>query len=299
MKILVFVKEVSDTKIPFAYDDATGGVRKEWNKPRLNPADRSAIHMALGIKEGFPETHITLVHLGAASGERWIREGLTLGCDEGMRVWEEGLDGIGVPGKVLIFARIARILKYDLILTGACSQDTGNAQVGILLASHLQLPCISSALQMDVDGQGKAMFVTRKLSMGYRQRVESPLPLVVTVEPRDDQSRYAPLPALLDALEKSIPSVDLAEIGISARAIVQEDDLFVFGPLQFPKPRLKCIAAPDSSLPAFDRIQRLVEGTIKSREGRLVQGQEDAVVEELFQTLLKGGWLGHLKKGYS
>jgi hypothetical protein len=44
------------------------------------------------------------------------------------------------------------------------------------------------------------------------------------------------------------------------------------------------------------RIRKLVEGTVKTREGRLVSGSEDQVVEELFGTLLKEGWLDHLRK---
>ncbi len=297
MRILVFIKEIQDIRVPLAYDDTTRRVKTDWNVPRLNPADSAAIDMALGIKENSRETHITLIHLGPDSKERWIREGLALGCDEGIRVWEEGLDEIGTRGKVLIFARMAKILSYDLILTGASSQDTGNTQVGILLASHLQVPCISSAVGTEVDGEGKVMLVTRKLSMGYQQRVKSPLPLVLTVEAREDQSRYAPLSPLLEATEKQIPCADLAEIGISAGLVLQEDSHLIFGPLQIPRPRLKFIAAPDSSLPGFERIQRLVEGIITGREGRLVRGAEDSVVEELFQTLLKGGWLNHLRKG--
>jgi hypothetical protein len=43
------------------------------------------------------------------------------------------------------------------------------------------------------------------------------------------------------------------------------------------------------------RIRKLVEGTVGTREGRLVSGSEDQVIEELFEALLKEGWLDHLK----
>ena len=63
---------------------------------------------ALRVKEGRPETRITLVHLGPVSGERIIRECLCLGCDEGLRVWDEDLDELECGAKALIFSRIAR-----------------------------------------------------------------------------------------------------------------------------------------------------------------------------------------------
>jgi hypothetical protein len=36
---------------------------------------------------------------------------------------------------------------------------------------------------------------------------------------------------------------------------------------------------------------------LEKRLGRVVRGNEDAVAEELFQTLLQGGFLQHIKKG--
>ena len=44
------------------------------------------------------------------------------------------------------------------------------------------------------------------------------------------------------------------------------------------------------------RIRKLIEGTVSTREGKVVSGEDDVVVEELFQALLRDGWLGHLAK---
>jgi hypothetical protein len=44
------------------------------------------------------------------------------------------------------------------------------------------------------------------------------------------------------------------------------------------------------------RIKKLVEGAVRTREGKVVAGPEDQVVEELFTTLLKDGWLEHAKQ---
>jgi electron transfer flavoprotein beta subunit len=305
MKILVFIKEVPDVRVPVECNETTGRLKRDWGISMLNPSDRTALEAALKIKADISTSRITLIHLGPppgssisgqATGERFIREGIALGCDEGLCVWEEGLDEIHSAAKALIFARVAKILDFDLILTGTISQDTGSGQIGVLIASRLQIPCISSVTELDVRVKERTVVATRRLSQGYHEYVESSLPVLAAMETLPETCSYASLPTLLDATEKEIPCLDLAEIGISREMVQQTDSRLVFGPLRFPKSRLRSIAAPDSSLPAFDRITSLIAGTIRMREGKVVRDEEDQVVEALLRTLLKGGWLSHLRK---
>ena len=225
MKILVFIKEVPDIRIPVEYDEPARKVRPDWNVWILNPADRSAIEMALKIKEADKDTEITLVHLGPAGGERWIREGLAMGCDKGVRIFDEGLDQIGPRGKALIFSRIARILGFDLIMTGTRSQDTGNGQVGVLIASDLGVPYAGSVVGLEMGVRERAAVVTRRLAQGYHERIETPFPLVAAMEAYEESSRSAALPALLDATEKEIERLDLAAIGIPQALIRQKESI--------------------------------------------------------------------------
>ncbi|HUJ69051.1 MAG TPA: hypothetical protein VLW86_05985 [Syntrophorhabdales bacterium] len=296
MNILVFIKQVEDIRVPVACDAATGTVKAEWNVPVLNPDDGAAIEAALELKAGLPESRITLINLGPPCSEGMIRDGLALGCDEGLRVWDNDLEDLHAPAKAVILARVARTMPFDLILAGAGSQDTASAQLGLLLASSLGVPCITHATELRRAGVG-AVAVDRRLARGFRQEVRAATPLVVTMVTsfNEGPGRYASLPALLEETTREIPCVDLADIGIPAQWVRQTESLLSFGPLGFPKARRKFIAAPDSSLPAYERREKLREGSIKRREGRIVKGGEDAVVEELFQALLQGGWLSHLR----
>ncbi len=296
MNILVFIKQVEDIRVPVACDASTGRVKEEWNVPVLNPEDGAAIEAALELKARLPETHITLVHLGPRSAEKVIRDGLALGCDEGVRVWEDDLEALHAPAKALILARVARTLPFDLILAGERSQDTASAQLGLLLAASLRLPCITHATSLRRAGDG-TVAAFRRLSGGYQQQVESPTPLVVTVSASglEGPDRYASLPAVLSEATREIPCLDLSDIGIPSQWVRQRECLLSFGPLHFPAARPRFIAAPDSSLPAFERREKLREGSIRRRAGRVAKGVEEAVVEELFQALLQGGWLDHLR----
>jgi electron transfer flavoprotein beta subunit len=295
LKILVFIKVTVDTKVPLEYSYNTGRLLSDWNVTQLNTPDRKAIDTALKIKKAFPDTHITLIHLGPPSSARWISEGLALGADDGLRIWEEDIEGCSVNAKAFIFSRTAQILGFDLILTGNKSEDTMNGQLGTLLASYLDLPVINSVTDITVK-QKKKIIAVKNLAKGYRERIECPLPLVITTDASDSPEHYASFAALLESYEKEIPCWDLAQIGVPIQSIREKNALMTVESLRPPMPRLKIIPAPDSTLPAFERIKQLIEGTIKPREGKIVKKDEDSMVEALFQTLRKEGWLDHLKK---
>jgi electron transfer flavoprotein alpha/beta subunit len=277
LKILVFIKVVVDTNVPLEYSYNTGRLLSDWNITQLNPPDRKAIDTALKIKREFPDTHITLIHLGPTPEEQWA------------------LEGCSVNAKALIFARASEILGFDLILAGNKSEDTMSGQLGTVLASYLNLPVINSVTDITVK-QKKKIIALKNLSKGYREKIECPLPLVITTDVSDSPENYAAFADLLNACEKKIPCWDLAQIGIPIQSIHEKNALMTLESLRFPKPRLKTIPAPDSTLPAFERIKQLIEGTVKPREGKIVKKDDVSIVEELFQTFRTEGWLDHLKK---
>lgn len=297
MKIIVFVKAVPDTRIPLEYDETSRRLRSEGFVMQWNSRDRAALEIALGIKDILPETHITLVHIGPLSGERWIREGLALGSDAGMRIWEDGIKEVSAAGKAFIFSHVAEILGFDLIMAGDESEDTGSGQVGAVMACRLGLPCIPSVISLAWDGNNRSIIARKCLSRGYEESIRCGFPVVVTVGDHPFVERYPAVPSLLEALMKEIPCWDLARIGIPIEALKRNERMLTSTPLRFPRPRVRSITSPNSSLPAFDRILKLLEGSVQHRGGKLVRGDEDALAEELFRTLRDEGWLDHLRNG--
>jgi electron transfer flavoprotein beta subunit len=294
LRILIFIKGVYDTKVPLEYEESTGSLKTDRNVEMLNPSDRKAIDCALEIRESSPENHIVVVHVGPSSTERFLREGLALGCDEALRVWDDDLSDLQTQGKAVILSRLARIYSADLILAGSKSQDRGTGQLGSLVAAILHVPCITAATSLQIAKQNRVI-ATKQLSDGSVQHIESLAPLVVTMEGSTEAHKSAPFPVFLDATEREIPCLGLAEIGISESAIRQADSLLSFGPFCPPASRLKYVTAPDSALPAYERRRQLLEGSIKKRLGKTVKAEEDQVVEALFRTLLDGGWLSKLR----
>jgi electron transfer flavoprotein beta subunit len=297
LKIIVLIKSVLDTRIPLECIEETGRLKEDWNVPMLNPDDGMAIAQALKIKKDMPDAHIAVVHWGPHSGEKLIQNALALGCDEGLRIWDEDLE-LHTRGKALVFARVATILGFDLLFSGTKSLDAGSAQLSMLLASALQVPCITRVSGID-DISAETITATRRLERGYQEQVESARPLVVAMEAHEfdeELPAQASFPAIAQAAEKAIPCFGLPEIGIPRETIQQAESRLTFGPLRLPAPRLQFLQPPDSSLPAFERRRQMGEVSMPKRQAKIVRGNEDTVVEELFQALLQGGFLQHLKK---
>jgi electron transfer flavoprotein beta subunit len=295
LKIIVLIKSVLDTKIPLEYIEETGRLKENWNVPTLNPDDGMAVAQALKIKKDMAGAHITIVHWGPPSGNRFIRNALALGCDEGLRIWDESLEELHTGGKALVFARAATILGFDLLFTGTKSLDTGSAQLGMLLASALQVPCITRVSGIDAI-RTESITATRKLERGYQEQVESPRPLVIAMEADEELQAYTSFPAIAHAEERAIPCLGLPEFGIPREVVRKAESRLKFGPLRLPAPRLQFIQPPDSSLPAFERRRQIGEGSLQKRQGKIVRSNEDEVVENLFQSLLQGGFLRHLRR---
>ncbi len=295
MKILVLIKSVPDTRIPLECVADTGRLKPDWNVTILDPNDAMSVSEAVRIRKEIAGAHITVVHLGPPSGERFLRDALALGCDEGLRIWDEELEDLHTGGKLLILARVAEIVGFDILFTGSKSRDTGSSQLGVLLASSLRVPCINRVVRMDAILPG-AITATRKLDRGYQELVEATQPLVVSVEADDEEASAAPFPAVVLAAGKVIPCFDMSRIGIPLHAVRQAESRLKFGPLRLPEPRLRFIQPPDSSLPAFERRCQIGEDAGEKRTGKIVRGDEDAVVEALFQALQRGSFLEHLRK---
>ncbi len=311
MKLLVFVEVGADVRIPPQSDPRSGRVRGEWLVRELDPAGTRALNLALAVKTAQPGVDVTVVHLGPAANEPWLRWVLARGCDRAARVWDEEAARARVAGKSLILAAAAQATGFDLLLCGAQGVLAASGQLGVLLAEHLGVRCVTQVVDIapqvgaaEAPGATSAgrVELTRALEGGFRERVEAQLPVVATVAAGAPAggavtSPDVPAAALLAAREAEVPVWDLADLGVPFDRIRQADEALRASEPRPLRPRLHPLPAPDPSLPAFDRILRLIEGVVQRRAGRVVRKPAEEIVEEVFQTLRDDGWLDHLRPG--
>jgi electron transfer flavoprotein beta subunit len=286
VKVVVCLKEVIETG-ELAFGQISEALQEKGFIHKPNPVDRLALAEAIALKETDSSVDITVVSIGPAGVEGYLREGLALGADRAWRVWEDGLASLSPYQKAMLLARAVALLGPALVLTGARSSDSSSGQVGPFLAARLGLPCICRVTGFRREGDGKGLSVTRNLSRGIREKVRVALPAVLTIEGSERKLPYASLEAMLHSQEAAITCLSPADLGVSP-AELKNDPTRIIG-LSFPRPRVKRLPAPDSSLPAFHRILALLQGGIARRRGEMLRGSPDELVIQLFDLLVAEG----------
>jgi electron transfer flavoprotein beta subunit len=303
MKVLVLLEVGADVRVSPDLDPRSGRLRTDWLVRELDPASACALDVALELKAEGLDVEVTAVHLGPAGNEHWLRLALQRGADDAIRVWSEELGGAGAAGKAVVLAAAAQAAGFDLVLAGATGVLEGSGQLGVLVAERLGVPCVTQAVAVDVAAlpEEGCTEIVRGLDRGFRERVAARLPLVATVaagpSPREEAPASPSAGARLRAQAREIPVWDLADLGVPLAQVRQAGDALRPGPPRPARPRLHGVAAPDSSLPAFERILKLVEGSVQRREGRVVRPSDDETAEAIFDVLRVEGWLDHLRPG--
>lgn|GEM_PF-5160595 len=291
MKILVFVKAVRDTKVTLEYDQKLSDLRRSGSLFDINPADLTGISQALAIKSEIPGLHITAIHLGPEEGDRWIREALSYGFDDGIRVWDEAAGKVNAPAKALVFSRIAELLGFDLIFTGDTSLDTASGQTGILIAERFGIPCISSVVSVSMKPDQRTLLLKRILARGYEEQVECLPPAVITTRGTASAPVVFSFDSLFNAATEPINCWDFAKIGLPRAAVTELNSLLEYGKIREVAPRLIPIEVPDSNLSSFERVSRLLGATMGKREGKVIKTDDDHAADEIFKLLLECGVL--------
>jgi len=317
MRVLVLLEVGADVRLAPPRDPRSGRVRTEWLVREIDPGSARALDLALWVKSIRSDVQVTALHLGLPGSEPWLRQALARGADRAIRIWDDELSALGgeagvhVRAKAVIIAAAAQAAEFALILSGAAGVVNAGSQLGVLLAAQLGVPCVTQVVDLAVSGLGDAegpstseevaglLRLTRALDRGFSERVEAPLPLVATVSAAQPGAEAAPpavaVSALLAAQAGELVTWDLADLGVPLDDVRRAEQLLRYDRPRPAHPRLRPIAAPDPSLPAFERILRLIEGTVKRREGRVVRLPAEAMVEELLNSLRDEGWLDHLR----
>ena len=253
------------------------------------------------LKAASPNAEITVVRLGPSGDEPWLRQTLARGCDRALRIWDDEAVTAGTAGKAVILAAAAKALGFDLALAGAAGVVDAGGQLGVLVAEHLGVPCATEAVDVTLADGAERAEITRGLDRGFRERIEVVTPAMVTVSSDAAASAsvpppYVPVAALLAAHDRQIPVWDLADLGVPLEQVRRADRSLECGPPRPRRPRVHPLGPPDQSLPAFERILKLIQGSVQRREGRVVRQPPEGIVDEVFKTLRDEGWLDHLRR---
>jgi len=189
MNIFVCIKQVPATS-RVHIDEATGALRREGARSKMNPYDLYALETALRLREA-GGGRIVAGTMGPPQAEAVVREALMMGADEGCLFSDRRLSGADVLATSYTLAQAIRTVgDFDLILCGKQTTDGDTAQVGPAIAEHLSIPHAAWVSRIErVDGGVSA----RQQLQSAVETVFMPFPCLITVE----QGIYTPrLPSL-------------------------------------------------------------------------------------------------------
>ena len=215
MQILVCVKQVPDSDAPIHIDSDGRWIQtEEISGFRMNRLDEFAVEEAVLIKASSAQTVVEAVTVGPERSADVIKRSIGMGADSGIHIVTRGAKYQSSFETSALIAEYARRRSYDLILTGAMSEDNMQGQVGPMIAGRLGIPWATSVIYEKIAADGKSIHIEREIEGGNRDILELQLPAVLTIQSGINTPRYPSLSNLLRAnrapLEK-IQAGDLAQ----------------------------------------------------------------------------------------
>lgn len=211
MRVLTCLKLTRAAESP--HDLAAG--RLTWSGPPrqgLGAWDEQALETALGLKDLGLAQEVWALSLGPQGCQTILQRALGMGADQAAHLT---LPEEPSPRPLAIASYIAawaRPRAFDLVLCGVMSEDAMQGMVGPMLARLLGLPLVTAVVDLKV--QGERLEAEREMEGGLRQRLELPLPALLSVQSSGRQARYPALSSLLKAKKtppQQWPAAELAQ----------------------------------------------------------------------------------------
>jgi electron transfer flavoprotein beta subunit len=213
MNIVVCVKQVPDTWSEKKLDPSDSTLDRAATDPVMNEMDEYAVEEALKLQEAHGG-EVTVLCMGPDAASETVRKALSMGADKAVHVIDDALHGSDAVATSLALAKaLERVGSYDLVVLGSESSDARMSVVPAMLAERLDLPQLTFAKEVTVDGS--AVRIKRLTDEGY-QVVEASLPAVVSVVEKINEPRYPSFKGIMAAKKKPVDSVSLADLGVDA-----------------------------------------------------------------------------------
>jgi electron transfer flavoprotein beta subunit len=218
---------------------------------RMSDIDRRAVEEAIRIKEKHGGT-VTAFTLGIPEARACLREALAMGVDDAVLITDPILESSDtyVTSRVLANA-LVKLGLFDIILCGETSTDGYSYQVGPRIAEILNIPCITYAKNIALNGS--YVTVERDLEDRY-EVVKAQLPVLITVTREINEPRHPSTASMMKAFKKPIKTLNAKDVdGLDPQ--VQVLKVFV--------PELKRKSIVFKDLPVKQAVAEVVKSLVK------------------------------------
>lgn len=219
MKVLVCIKRVPAPGARIVLNEDGQSIDTGLLSFTVSPHEECAVEEAVRITESNGGT-VTVLTAGPPEAEEQLRAALAVGASEAVLVPTDGAEWDPISTSAAIALAIEELEsegRFDLILFGNESADSGGYQVGIRVAHSLGRPVVSGIKGVDVEDNNVRL---RRDTATGSEVYELPLPAVVAVKEGINLPRYPTLKGRLAAKKVEVKRSEQERIG-SGQAMVQ------------------------------------------------------------------------------
>ena len=237
LKIAVCAKQVPDTDIPpsqFKVDAESLTVTPPAGVPPIvNGFDMNAVEAALRLRDAGADVEISIFSVGTDFAMDVMKKTLAIGADRLILV--DDPDTVALDAYMTaqtLAAAIKRSGGADIVLAGRQASDWDQAHVPIMLSETMGIPLVTLVRSLELKDDGSSTLDLERVSEGGFQRIECPMPAVLTVTNELGEARYANLRGIMAASRKKPETMSLADLNIptsepSTSSALQLTRLFV------------------------------------------------------------------------
>ena len=201
MKIVVCIKQVPDTT-EVKLDPKTNTLIRDGVPSIINPDDKAGIESALQLRDSIgADSTVTVVCMGPPQADIALREALAMGCDDAVLLSGREFGGSDTFATATIIAAGLKKIGYDIVITGRQAIDGDTAQVGPQIAEQLQIPQVSYA--EDLHMEGDKLIVKRQFEDRYHI-IEVGVPCLITALSELAEPRYMSVGGVMKAYKKDV-----------------------------------------------------------------------------------------------
>ena len=210
LKIVVLAKQVPDTRnMGEEAMTAEGTVNRAALPAIFNPDDLKALELALRMKDECVGSTVHILTMGPLRAADIIRDAMFRGADGGYLLTDRRFAGSDTLATSYALSCALRKIGADVVVAGRQAIDGDTAQVGPQVAGWLGLPQVTYAEQVE-QIKVSSLVVRRRLERGV-ERVECPLPMLLTVNSSADEVRPQNAMRLMKYKYAVTPSESVAE----------------------------------------------------------------------------------------
>ena len=204
MNVLVCVKRVPATGGRIALTADGQDIDTRFLGFTISPHEECAVEEAVRIVEAGGGSS-TVLTLGPEAASEQLRDAMAIGIDRAVLLETDGSDWDPMATAEAIADAIRALEaegeRFDLLLFGNESADSGGFQVGVRVATALGLPIVTGVKAIEArDGRVGA----RREAGGGWEVFDLPLPAVLGVKEGLNLPRYPSVPGRLRAKKKEI-----------------------------------------------------------------------------------------------